>query len=242
MKTFFGLAALCGVAAASFGQAAQPVVTWEVSGDGGTTWSSHLQLDSNGPSNISVRGRLGWQDSSTLGTALAVVSFDGIITGTLGETGGNVNRPLHQATFGDNGALVNLGNGAFRFSAASDSGQPGSNSTWWVIGQDGGVGSPDGTWDTSLIVTSNPVVFLTFDLAIDLSASHSMNISCLFNPIVGRAARVRYQTAHGSFFSQVHFNANQMTMNGATIEVLVPTPGVLSMGCLGALVAIRRRR
>ena len=232
MKNVLALIAVAGVAAAANAQITSPVVSWEVSGDNGATWTNNLVVTSPAPAVVKVRGSLSWNRPSGDISALGAVSFDGSISGALAETGGNIVKPLTQSLGATAGAVANLGGGAMRFSASNDSGVAGSNTNWWTIGQDSLVAFPGQN-------QSDPVVFVGFDLNIDYTANHTMNISNIFNSGTGRAVSIYNNTTAGG---STTFSRAGVAINGATIQVLVPTPGSLALLGLGGLVAGRRRR
>ncbi|MBU6413550.1 MAG: hypothetical protein KGS45_08750 [Planctomycetes bacterium] len=238
MKNVLSILVVAGVAAAASAQTSAPVVTWQVSTDGGATWGSAAVL--NGAGSVKVRGQLGWTGAA--GTALAAITFDGSITGAgAGDAGSNLVKPLTQGLGAQAGSFANLGGGNIRFSRSTDSGAPGSNTNWWTIGQDANIDSDGDTVADSFTNqnTSNPVTFLTFDFAVDSTAG-VRNIGAILSSNTGSASPIRIYNA--GVATSVNFTRAQTAQIGATVEVLIPTPGTLALAGLGGLAAARRRR
>ncbi len=238
MKNVLSILVVAGVAAAASAQTAAPVVTWQVSTDGGATWGAAAVL--NGAGSVKVRGTLGWQGAA--GTALAAVTFDGSITGAgAGDAGSNLAKPLTQGLGAQAGAFANLGGGSIRFSRTTDSGAPGSNTNWWTIGQDANIDSDGDTVPDSFTNqnTGNPVTFLTFDFAVDGTAG-VRSIGAILSSNTGSSSPVRIYRP-GTAVSDSFVRASVVQL-GATVEVLIPTPGTLALAGLGGLAAARRRR
>jgi hypothetical protein len=238
MKNVLSILVVAGVAAAASAQTSAPVVTWQVSTDGGATWGSSAVL--GGAGSVKVRGTVGW--SGAAGTAIAAVTLDGSITGAgAGDAGSNLTKPLQQSLGAQAGAFANLGGGVIRFSRTTDSGAPGSNTNWWTIGQDANIDSDGDTIPDSFTNQNvgNPVTFLTFDFAVD-STEGIRTIGSVLSSNSGSSSPIRIYNAGTA--TSTNFTRAQTVQNFATIEVLIPTPGTLALAGLGGLAAARRRR
>ena len=240
MKNVLAIVAVAGIAAAASAQISAPVMMWEVSTDGGATYSSAAVVAGG---VVRVRGSLAWVRGGLATSALAAVTFDGSITGSLAETTGAMVKPLTQGLGAQAGAGVNLGGGNMRFSRTTDSGLAGSNTNYWTIGQDANIDSDgDGVPDTFPGQnTSNPVAFLFFDINIDASANHTLNVSAVLSPNTGSSSPIRIYNNTSTGGSSTFQRANT-TVLGATIQVLIPPPGSLALLGLGGLAVARRRR
>lgn len=239
MKNVLSILVVAGVAAAASAQTSAPVVSWQVSTDNGATWSNSAVLNAAG--SVKVRGQLSWNGAA--GTALAAVTFDGSITGTsAGDAGSGLVKPLVQGLGAQAGAFASPSAGVIRFSRTTDTGNPGANTNWWTIGQDSNIDTDGDTIADSFTNqnTNNPVTFLTFDFAVDSTEGIRTISSIMSTSTNASTAAIRIFNP-GSGVSASFFNT-VTTVNAATVQVLVPTPGTLALAGLGGLAAARRRR
>jgi hypothetical protein len=240
MKNVLSILVVAGVAAAAGAQITSPVVSWEASSDNGATWTNNLVIAS--AQNVLVRGRLSWT-GSTGGTALASVSFDGVITGNVaGESASGFAKPVYQTVGAETVTAYSLANQIkISNSLDTDGSVAGGNTTWLTIGADAALAAGTN------FSTANPITFLTYSIAVD-GSSHTLTISSIMNNAGTsssnyRAVRIYNADANGNTLGTfTTFNRAQVGVNDATIQVIIPTPGTLALAGLGGLAAARRRR
>eukprot|EP00004_Rigifila_ramosa_P007983 TRINITY_DN19171_c0_g1_i1.p1 TRINITY_DN19171_c0_g1~~TRINITY_DN19171_c0_g1_i1.p1 ORF type:complete len:244 (-),score=51.06 TRINITY_DN19171_c0_g1_i1:45-776(-) len=243
MKNVLAIVAVAGIAAAANAQVTGAHVVWEVSTDGGATWSSAAIV---GGGSVKIRGSVvAARGPQTPNAALAAINFDGSVAGSLAESGSGLVKPLVQGLGAQAGSVVNLGGGNMRFSRTTDSGLAGSNTNYWTVGQDANLDTDgDGVPDSFPgQVSSNPTVFVMWDMAIDASANHIMSVGSVLNSgTTSSTAALRFYTNNPAAGASVLLFRQDVLVDNALITVLVPTPGSLALLGLGGLAAARRRR
>ncbi len=243
MKNVLAIVAVAGIAAAANAQISNAHVVWEVSTDGGATWSNSAVV---GGGSVKIRGSVvADRGALTPGAAIAAVNFDGSVTGSLAESGSGLVKPLVQGLGAQAGSVVNLGGGNMRFSRTTDTGLAGSNTNYWTIGQDANLDTDgDGVPDSFPgQVNTNPTVFVMWDMAIDASANHIMTVSSVMNSgTASSSSALRFYTNNPAAGASLLVFRQDVVVDAATITVLIPTPGSLALLGLGGLAAARRRR
>jgi uncharacterized protein (TIGR03382 family) len=224
MKNVLGLIAVAGIAAAANAQSGS--LTWQVSTDGGATWSNAAVM--NGAGAVQVRGTFAWSGiANSLGFGGS--QFDAlIIGGTAGDSVSGINRPS-PFNFAAQTLVASAYAGGIKIDTAADVAAPGAGTGWVNPGQ----GSVDGIGTN--FNSANPATVFTYTLNFDGTGSRT--IGNVFNQTTGRALSV-YTSNAGA---QTRLNAPQVAINTASIT-LIPTPGTLALAGLGGLAAARRRR
>jgi len=224
MKNFLGLIAVAGIAAAANAQSGS--LTWQVSTDGGATWSNAAAV--NGAAAVQVRASFAWSGIAG-GLGFGGSQFDALIVGgTAGDSVSGINRPS-PFNFAAQTLVASAYAGGIKIDTSADGAAPGAGTGWVNPGQ----GSLDGIGTN--FNTGNPVVVFAYTLNFDGTGSRT--IGNVFNQTTGRALSV-YTSAAGA---QVRLNAPAVAINTASIT-LIPTPGTLALAGLGGLAAARRRR
>jgi hypothetical protein len=211
---------------------ASPAVSWSVSTDGGTTWSSNAVR--NTPGTVLVRARLGWHEtgSGTAGLGAALASFDGTLTG-LDAADSATGFTKHLVPVGDTQAVVFSRNGSDgKIDDSTDTAAAGAGTRWVVTGQ--AIPQIQG------FNTDNPVTLFSYELNIG-GADHEVNIDCILNGGANQAVRI-YLTAFGGTSGGGQFSRDQVLVNGARVSLVTPVPSTFSIISLGGIVATRRRR
>ncbi len=225
MKNFLGLIAVAGIAAAANAQTGS--LTWEVSTDGGTTWSNAAVLNSAGA--VQVRGTFAWSGIAG-GLGFGGSQFDALIVGGQAtDSVSGINRPS-PFNFAAQTLVASAYAGGIKIDTSADVAAPGAGTGWVNPGQ----GSPDGIGTN--FNTANPVTVFTYTL--NVTAEGVRTIGNVFNQTTGRALSV-YTSAAGA---QSRLSASAVAINTASVTVLIPTPGTLALAGLGGLAAARRRR
>lgn len=200
---------------------------WQVSTDGGMSWSNTAIVD--GPGSVLIRGRFEWEGvAGALGFGGS--QFDAVIQNTAaGDLVSNISRPSPFNFAAQTLVASNYSNG-IKIDVASDAAEPGAGTGWVNPGQ----GTPDGIGTN--FIQENPAVVFTYTL--NVSAIEGTRIIYnAFNPTAGRALSI-YTSAAGA---QTRLSAGQLNINTAHITV-IPTPSTTALCALGALAASRRRR
>lgn len=234
MKKAIILLAVAGAASAAFGQAGTGKFTWEVSKDGGASWSGGIVDCDETQTSVLVRAVASW--SQDAGYAFAGAQFDVAVTGPAGtdgdgdSTGGysrisngaNVAQTVVESRFGE----------TLKLDDSRDTSAPGAGTRGVFPGQ------LVQNFAGSNFTTSNPAVLFTFTYNLDGTLG-ARTIDTFFRaPTGGNTSdhfMVVYTTATGGQ------NRPLAELNGATINV-IPAPGALALLGLGGLVAGRRRR
>lgn len=238
MKKHMALMVVAGLASAASADPATGLFRWEVSSDGGATWSSSATVGSG--DGYKIRGVVSWTDSGTASIGFAGATFEQIdfASADASDTFGGVSgagAPSYETRLQGTPEtwLLQPGSGASAGGLKLDQATTTLRTGFGQLPQTlpGGIPNPG-------FATANPLVVFQMD-AVAGSEGRTIGISGTWTRLGSPASnefRV-YTTSTGTNKKPTQ----EATQVGASVTI-IPAPGALSLLGLGGLVAARRRR
>ncbi|MCC6678358.1 MAG: PEP-CTERM sorting domain-containing protein [Phycisphaerales bacterium] len=239
MKKMFALIAVAGLAAAASADPATGLFKWEVSSDGGATWSSGITVNSGAA--YKIRGSASWTDvAGTTSVGFAGATFEQIdlASANASDTFGGVSgsgTPTYVTRLQGTPETWTLqaGSGASAGGLKLDQATTTARTNFGQLPQTlpGGIPNPN-------FKTDNPLVVFEMD-AIAGSDGRTISISGTWTRLGTPATNEFkvYTTSTGTNKKPT----TEATQMGASVEI-IPAPSSLALLGLGGLVAGRRRR
>lgn len=240
MKKMFALIAVAGLAAAASADPATGLFKWEVSKDGGATWSSSISVP-NGAA-YKIRGSASWTSAAgTTDIGFAGATFEQIdlaganASDTFGGASGGAGSPSYVKRTQGVAETWSLqaGSGASAGGLKIDNVTPTSRTNFGQLPKVLPGGIPNPSFDAA-----NPLVVFEMD-SIAGSFGRTITISSTWTRL-GTPASNEFKV----FTTETGTNkkpTSEATRMDATVEI-IPAPSSIALLGLGGLVAGRRRR
>lgn len=239
MKKMFALVAVAGLAAAASAQPLTGLFKWEVSSDGGSSWSSAITVNSGDA--YKIRATASWTDGATASSGFAGATFEQIdlagadASDTFGGAQGAGGVPAYvtrrQGT--PESWSLQAGTGASAGGLKIDNVTPTLRTNFGQLSKvlPGGIPNPN-------FIADNPLVVFEMD-AVAGSDGRTIEISSQWTRLGTPASNEFkiYTTDTGSNKKP----ASEATRMDASVTI-IPAPASLALMGLGGLVAGRRRR
>lgn len=238
MKKMFALVAVAGLAAVASADPATGLFKWEVSTDGGASWSSSATVNSG--ASYKIRGSASWTDSGTASIGFAGATFEQIdlANANASDSFGGVmgsGTPTYVTRLQGTPEVWTLqaGSGASAGGLKLDQATTTARTNFGQLPQTlpGGIPNPN-------FKTDNPLVVFEMD-AVAGSDGRTIAISGTWTRLGTPASNEFkvYTTSTGTNKKP----AQEATQMGASVTI-IPAPASMALLGLGGLVAGRRRR
>jgi hypothetical protein len=223
---------------AAVNAAAQPIPAtfqWQVSADGGMSWTSSVNVAPS-QTSVLVRLRASWQQAA--GGFFAETYFDGLV---LNSGPSDTVADLARITSPSNGRLTGYGTGpggaighrlgsTIKLDRTPDTSAPGAGIGWIDPRQNIG--------DAGAIISlNNPITMFQYRLNLDGSLG-TRTISGLWR--VDPATGAPWAKISGA--ASGHPSGADLAVTFVDAQVIVPTPAGVCVGVMGGAWAMRRRR
>lgn len=241
MKKTFALIAVAGLTAAASAQPMTGLFKWEVSSDGGATWSSSATL--NEGQAYKIRGSASWTDGATASVGFAGATFEQIDfagadgTDSFGGVSGSGTPSYVKRLQGTPEVwTLQAGSGASAGGLKLDQATTTARTNFGQLPQILPGGIPNPNFDGS-----NPLVVFEMDAIAGTApgGSRTIDISSTWTRLGSPASNEFkiYTTPTGTNKKP----ASEATREDASVTI-IPAPASLALMGLGGLVAGRRRR